>query len=127
MPDGNRFSGLGDVVEGSETDAAEESNAEAKAGTSDADAPKSEPAADTESESSGPAFEFEDTTAKSVYVRSETLSVMDDAEFEVESLLRRDHDIRDVTGREFHDALVRVAADHPEEVASVIVSSRDDE
>ncbi|ELZ31767.1 hypothetical protein C474_07777 [Halogeometricum pallidum JCM 14848] len=126
MPDGNRFSGLGDVVEGSETEA-DEAEAEAKAGASDADASESEPAADAESEASGPAFEFEDTTAKSVYVRSETLSVMDDAEFEVESLLRRDHDVRDVTGREFHDALVRVAADHPEEVASVIVSARDDE
>lgn len=126
MPDENRFSGLGDVVEGPEADAA----AEAEAGARETGTSGSEPATEAESESgasTGPAFEFEDTTAKSVYVRSETLSVMDDAEFEVESLLRREHDVRDVTGREFHDALVRVAADHPEEVAEVILSARDDE
>lgn len=123
MPDENRFSGLGDVVEGPETGAA----AEAEEGAGDG-ASESKPTTEAEPEgSTGPAFEFEDTTAKSVYVRSETLSVMDDAEFEVESLLRREHDVRDVTGREFHDALVRVAADHPEEVAEVIVSARDDE
>ncbi|MDS0300460.1 hypothetical protein NDI76_17060 [Halogeometricum sp. S1BR25-6] len=133
MPDENRFSGLGDVVEEPEADAVE--GAETSASDADTSAsgpePESEPETETkeaESESSfGPAFEFEDTTAKSVYVRSETLSVMDDAEFEVESLLRRDHDVRDVTGREFHDALVRVAADHPEEVAEVIVGTRDGE
>jgi hypothetical protein len=73
----------------------------------------------------GPAFEFEDTTAKSIYVRPDTLSVMDDAEFEVESLLRREREIRDVTGREFHDALVRVAAAYPEEVVEKIVETRE--
>ncbi|MDS0295100.1 hypothetical protein [Halogeometricum luteum] len=134
MPDENRFSGLGDVVEEPEADAAVEAESDANDAGGSPSEPNSEskPEAETEAETevesqSGPAFEFEDTTAKSVYVRSETLSVMDDAEFEVESLLRRDHDVRDVTGREFHDAFVRVAADHPEEVAAVIVSARDGE
>ena len=137
MPDENRFSGLGDVVEDPEAGPDEEtepgaSDADAGSSSSESDAeaeskPEGATETGTESESSGPAFEFEDTTAKSVYVRSETLSVMDDAEFEVESLLRRNHDVRDVTGREFHDALVRVAADHPEEVAEVIVSTRNGE
>lgn len=117
MPDENRFSGLGDVVEGPK----EASDGETDAETADVSGNVS----DDGTSSSGPAFEFEDTTAKSVYVRPETLSVMDDAEFEVESFLRRDHDVRDLTGREFHDALVRVAADHPEDVAEAVLSARD--
>ncbi|ELZ88547.1 hypothetical protein [Haloferax sulfurifontis] len=74
----------------------------------------------------GPAFEFEATTAKSIYVRTATLDRLDDAEFEVESLLRREHDVRDLTGREFHDALVRVAAEYPEEIADAVLETRDE-
>ncbi|MFC6823413.1 hypothetical protein [Halopelagius fulvigenes] len=74
----------------------------------------------------GPAFEFEDTTAKSMYVRPETVAVLDDAEFEVESHLRREHEVRNLTGREFHDALVRVAAKYPEEVADAILDAREE-
>ncbi|WP_148414213.1 hypothetical protein [Haloferax sp. KTX1] len=74
----------------------------------------------------GPAFEFESTTAKSIYVRTETLDRLDDAEFEVESHLRREHDVRDLTGREFHDALVRVAAEYPEEIADAVLETRDE-
>ena len=74
---------------------------------------------------SGPAFEFDATTAKSIYVRPETLEVLEDAEFEVESLLRREHGIRDVTGREFHDAAVRVLAEHADEIVERILDERE--
>ncbi|WP_411969035.1 hypothetical protein [Haloferax sp. YSSS75] len=74
----------------------------------------------------GPAFEFEATTAKSIYVREETLERLDDAEFEVESVLRREHDIRDLTGREFHDALIHVAATYVDEIADVVVERREE-
>ncbi|ELZ84848.1 hypothetical protein C453_12556 [Haloferax elongans ATCC BAA-1513] len=87
--------------------------------------PSAESSQHDDDEPDGPAFEFEATTAKSVYVRQETLDVMDDAEFEVESLLRREHDIRDLTGREFHDALIRVAAEYPEEIVDVVLDTRD--
>ncbi|ADQ69390.1 hypothetical protein [Halogeometricum borinquense] len=127
MPDENRFSGLGDVVEEEEPEKEVEVSAD-ESSDREKDATENTATSDADeqmSSSSGPAFEFEDTTAKSVYVRPETLSVMDDAEFEVESVLRREHDVRDLTGREFHDALVRVAAEHPEEVAEIILSTRD--
>ncbi|WP_058826436.1 hypothetical protein [Haloferax sp. Q22] len=74
----------------------------------------------------GPAFEFEATTAKSIYVRTATLDRLDDAEFEVESHLRREHDVRDLTGREFHDALVRVAAEYPEKIADAVLETREE-
>lgn len=74
-----------------------------------------------------PAFAFEESSPKSIYVRDETLALLEDAEFEVEAALRRDHEIRNVTGREFHDAAVRVLAEHAEEVAEEIVRLRKDE
>ncbi|SDN17521.1 hypothetical protein SAMN04487949_3550 [Halogranum gelatinilyticum] len=75
---------------------------------------------------SGPAFAFDDTRAKSLYVRPETVELLEDAEFEVESILRRDHGIRDLTGREFHDALVRAVAADPEAVAELVADARDE-
>lgn len=74
--------------------------------------------------SGGPAFAFDRTTAKSIYVRPETVQLLEDVEFEVESLLRRRHDVRDVTGREFHDAMIHVLADRADEVAERIVETR---
>lgn len=112
MPDDNRFAGLSDA-EKEELDTAPEESA-SEAGDE----------GDDESDG-GPAFEFDATTAKSIYVRPETLETLEDAEFEVEMLLRREHGIRDVTGREFHDAAVQVLADHADEVVERILEERD--
>jgi len=112
-----------EVVErndGDEAEEATESNAETDGAESAVDTEQATETAD------GPAFEFEATTAKSIYVRTATLDRLDDAEFEVESLLRREHDVRDLTGREFHDALVRVAAEYPEEIADAVLETRDE-
>lgn len=138
MPDENRFARLGDAIgesseeESEQEDRAEsserepsESTAETKPESDDREDGEAASEAETEEAGGGPAFEFEATTAKSVYVRPETVDVLDDAEFEVESFLRREHDVRDVTGREFHDALVRVAAEYPGEVADAILAARD--
>lgn len=112
MPDENRFAGLSDAEEGPET--AEETD--------------EEPTPDeVEPDEGGPAFEFDATTAKSIYVRPETLELLEDTEFEVEMLLRREHGLRDVTGREFHDAAVRVLEDHVDEVVDHILDARNDE
>ncbi|GAB7093218.1 hypothetical protein JCM30237_03700 [Halolamina litorea] len=118
MPDDNRFAGLSDA----EADAAAEDaggDAEGEDGT--------EPTPDDGENGAGPAFEFDETTAKSIYVRPETLETLEDAEFEAEMLLRRDHGVRDVTGREFHDAVVRVVAEHADEVVDQIVTERESE
>ena len=104
MPDDNRFAGLSDADESD--DEPEEPD-------------------DAEASGAGPAFEFDATAAKSIYVRPETLELLEDAEFEVESLLRREHGIRDVTGREFHDAAVRVLAEHADEIVDRILEERD--
>jgi|AntRauTorcE11898_2_1112593.scaffolds.fasta_scaffold01888_5 hypothetical protein len=111
MPDDNRFAGLSDA-EKEELDA---DDPEEESATGDGD----------DEATGGPAFEFDATTAKSIYVRPGTLETLEDAEFEVEMLLRREHDIRDVTGREFHDAAVQVAAEHADEVVEQVLEERD--
>ncbi|MFW5935013.1 MAG: hypothetical protein ACOCQL_04105 [Halolamina sp.] len=112
MPDDNRFAGLSDADEG--VDDAE-----------DTDEPTDNADGADGDDAGGPAFEFDATTAKSIYVRPATLETLEDAEFEVEMLLRREHDVRDVTGREFHDAAVRVLADQPEAVVEEILAERE--
>lgn len=112
MPDENRFAGLSDSDE--EEQEAAEPDEEA-----DPEIPDSDEA--------GPAFEFDQTTAKSIYVRPETLELLEDTEFEVEMLLRRNHGVRDPTGREFHDAAVQVLAEHAEEVVERVLDARGDD
>lgn len=117
MPDENRFAGLSEAEkEAQREEAAEEEPAEEESAE-----PEESP------DSGGPAFEFDATTAKSIYVRPETLERLEDTEFEVEMLLRRNHGIRDVTGREFHDAAVRVLEDHAEEIVERILAERNEE
>ncbi|MFC7127918.1 hypothetical protein [Haloferax chudinovii] len=127
--------GDGESNEGEEPDESDELDENEKlddakeAAESDTGEESAESVDDTEQATKakgGPAFEFEATTAKSIYVRTATLDRLDDAEFEVESLLRRKHDVRDLTGREFHDALVRVAAEYPEEIADAVLEARDE-
>lgn len=112
MPDDNRFAGLSDADE-------EEAVAEPE--------PESEPDEEPPMDDGGPAFEFDETSAKSIYVRPETLETLEDAEFEVEMLLRSEHGIRDVTGREFHDAAVNVLAEHADEIVDRILEERESE
>lgn len=128
MPDENRFAGLGDQLDPADapesTPAEDESSAATVVDEGD-EGPDFDVDEGDESDS-GPAFEFDDTQAKSLYVRPETIQLLEDAEFEVEAILRRDHGIRDLTGREFHDALVRAVAANPEVVADLVVDSREE-
>ena len=112
MPDDNRFAGLSDAEkEAAEAAAADDAEADGETAA--------------QPDRATPAFEFDETTAKSIYVRPETLETLEDAEFEVETLLRREHGIRDVTGREFHDAAVQVLAEHADEIVGQILDERE--
>jgi hypothetical protein len=119
MPDDNRFAGLSEQVDGAAID-------DREAATDEPDATDQEAAGSTRSDDdgTGPAFAFDETTAKSIYARPETLTLLEDVEFEVETVLRREHDVRDLTGREFHDAAVHVLAEHVDEIAARIDAAR---
>jgi hypothetical protein len=127
MPDENRFAGLGDQVD-NETPDSNDTDGKAPGSAMAADAgneTENEPT--SEDADGGPAFGFDATTAKSIYVRQTTLDVLDDTEFEVESVLRREHDIRNVTGREFHDTMIHLSAEYVDELAERIQAARDNE
>lgn len=135
MPDDNRFAGLSAGLDEEENDENGPDDPARSAGSvgetsaaSSADAEGSDEVGDAEEgadDECGPAFEFDETTAKSIYVREETLALLEDTEFEVEMRLRRDHSIRDVTGREFHDAAVHVLEEHVDEVVDAVLGARD--
>jgi len=121
MTDENRFAGLGEQLTGeagSRDPGVDESATEPTSSGVDA-------GADADEESDGPAFAFDETVQKSIYVRAETLDVLDDTEFEVEGLLRREHEIRDLTGREVDDAIIRLASRYPAELAELIADERE--
>ncbi|WP_135823725.1 hypothetical protein [Halorussus ruber] len=120
---------VGDAAEEKTGDAAEE-EAEVEKNTDGAEESNEvEKSAETEeTDEGGPAFDFGTTAQTSIYPRTETArDTLDDVEFEVEGVLRREHDVRDLAGRELHDAMIRLAAERPEEVADLVVQLRDDE
>ncbi|ELY48571.1 hypothetical protein [Natronolimnohabitans innermongolicus] len=72
------------------------------------------------------AFPFDATEKKTVYVRPETLERVDDARALVDAQLRTDHDVRDLTGREFYDAVFRLAATDTDGLIEEILDARDE-
>lgn len=128
MVDENRFAGLADA----ETDESDDEIRNETEATPQDELTETEQAtgADTPEEDdsdlgTGPAFSFDETTAKSIYVREETLDLLEDTELEIELRLRQESDIRDVTGREVMDAVLRVAAANPDAIADQIIAERD--
>lgn len=71
-----------------------------------------------------PAFEFDDTEQHSVYVRPEVWQQFQDAKALVDARLRTEHDVRDLTGREFQDAVLRIAANREDDLVAAIVDAR---
>lgn len=113
MADDDRFKGLRNELEDSESE--EDQDEEVAATTM-----KEEPSETREAA----AFPFDATEQKSVYALPETFEDLEEAEFDVQVKLREDYDVRDVKRREFFDAVLKVAADHPEEVAKTILEGR---
>lgn len=73
----------------------------------------------------GPAFEFDIDHQRSIYPRPESWEAYRDAiDFEVKRALA-DYGVRDLTGREAHDAMVRLAGRHPEALAALVLEARD--
>jgi len=71
-----------------------------------------------------PAFEFSETTQSAIYARDDAWDAIDDMfDIDLERELR-DREIREVTKSEKHDALLRFAAEHPEEIADLIEAER---
>ncbi|APX98435.1 hypothetical protein [Natronorubrum daqingense] len=154
MPEDNRFAGLGEAVddEGSSAEPEAESETEPSADDSssestsetveydsaddaDTDTEVDDSADDTDtadegansSDSNDPsAFPFDATKKKTVYVRPETLEELEDARALVDAQLRTQHDVRNLTGREFYDAVFRYAAADTDGLIEEILEARDE-
>lgn len=97
------------VVEGAQT---------ADSGSDDASSSGSE-ASDT------PAFEYDDVKQSPMYARPEAWTALEDAlDLDVVRSLR-EAGIRNEEKRELHDAVLRVAADHPDEIADAVREARE--
>jgi len=71
-----------------------------------------------------PAFEFADTKQDALYAREEAWDAFEDMlAVDLEGELRS-RDLRDVPKREKHDAALRFAAEHPDEIADLIEATR---
>ncbi|QRV17627.1 hypothetical protein [Haloterrigena salifodinae] len=99
-----------------------ESDSSAETAESDADGDT----ADNANTDDPTAFPFDATEKKTVYVRPETLADLDDARALIDAQLRTDHDVRDLTGREFYDAVFRLAAADTEGVIDEILEAREE-
>jgi hypothetical protein len=127
MADENRFAGLGDQLD--EEEDSNQADSDEQTHTSDKETDVSnggEGRSEEEGPEAGPAFGFDATTPKSIYVRQDTVELLEDAEFSVESLLRQEYGIRNMTGREFHDAMVHILTGHVDEIAERIHDVRED-
>ncbi|CQH56715.1 uncharacterized protein HHUB_2421 [Halobacterium hubeiense] len=98
--------------------------------STDADDAASDPAVDGAADSSGsetsdePAFEYDDVKQAPLYARPEAWAALEDAlDLDVVRTLR-EAGVRNEEKRELHDAVLRVAADHPDEIAEAVQEAR---
>ena len=94
-----------------------------------------EPEADDESDSDAasadegvdePAFPFDEAVQAQIYPRKSTHEAFEDfLDIDVKRHLR-EREIRNETGRELHEAVLRVAMEHPEDIAAELEAQRQD-
>ncbi|WP_049987315.1 hypothetical protein [Halobellus rufus] len=100
------------------------SSDESAAGSVDSGDQPTEDDSETEPDLSEPAFPFDDSVQAQIYPRQTTHEEFQDfLDIDLKRLLR-DRDIRNEAGRELHEAVLRVAMDHPEEVAEEVADQR---
>lgn len=145
MPEENRFAGLSEAVDEDDSDdSADESTSDAESvdgdssattveydSAADETATDDEPSADSadgeSTDTDDPtAFPFDATEKKTVYVRPETIDALEDARALVDAQLRTDHDVRDLTGREFYDAVFRLAAADTDGLIEELLEAREE-
>ncbi|WP_227355936.1 hypothetical protein [Haladaptatus salinisoli] len=71
-----------------------------------------------------PAFEFSPDLRRSIYTREESWQEFEDARDLEMTRELRDAGVRNHESREVHDAMVRLAAKNPEEMAQLILDAR---
>lgn len=128
MRDPERFDGLGDRLEAADAERAAKRDHRGRSNRDPGERDRvgveqGDPDADDPVPSS-PAFSFDETTAKSIYVRPDTLQRVEDVEALVDAKLRTEHEVRDLTTREFYDAVLHLAIRDPDAVIDRVIELR---
>ncbi|GAA0268424.1 hypothetical protein [Halobacterium noricense] len=111
----------GDDLEVSETDADQTADSATDTVT---DSDTEQDATSEATTSEGPAFEYGDVKQAPMYARSEAWTALEDTlDLDVVRTLR-EAGVRNEEKRELHDAVLRVAADHPDEIAEAVQEAR---
>ncbi|MDR5657689.1 hypothetical protein RH831_10930 [Halodesulfurarchaeum sp. HSR-GB] len=69
-----------------------------------------------------PGFPFEECDNRTFYARKDIMETLDDTIFDVEVILRQEHNLKDFKTREFYDALIRSADEN--KIADLIKQQR---
>jgi hypothetical protein len=71
----------------------------------------------------GPPFDFDQTHQRPLYPHKDSWEEWEDAKFQAEGILRK-HEVRNVQGREFDDALIQMGIENPEMLAEIVLEAR---
>lgn len=139
MGENDMFSGLGDELkqsEDSEQSVSDPSEPESEPKTESPPSEESDvspsPSSKDDSSSSDdepsthtqPAFPFVNDHVESIYPRPETWNEFwDVVDLDLERTFR-EHGVRNMSGREIHDAVLRLAAENPDELARIVLEAR---
>lgn len=129
MPDDNRFQGIGDALD--EDDADDEPDDDATDDPEPVQETQPDPTTELESpdeqdDESAPAFPYEATVQKSVYVLPDAWNDLDGAMSLAEAKLKTEDGETDVTTSELHTALARLGAENPEELRRLVYEAREE-
>jgi hypothetical protein len=115
------FGDLDAAMGGESTDSDDEAEPESEATVDDE--PEAEQPADPQRT---PAFEFEETVHKALYVLQSVADEFDDIiTYDVERDLTREHGVKNVTKSEIHNAALAVVSEHPDLIVERVREQRD--
>lgn len=107
-----------DADDGADATGGVESNGSAAEGTDDAGS--------NAGDEQEPSFPFDEAVQAQIYPRKTTHDEFEDfLDIDVKRLLR-DRGVRNEAGRELHEAVLRVAMEHPEEIADELATGREE-
>ncbi|AFK20839.1 hypothetical protein E6P09_18355 (plasmid) [Haloferax mediterranei ATCC 33500] len=114
-----------DAAMGGEDEVEGETEAEAESEPATADAEEADVTDEPADPRDNPAFEFDETVHKALYVLEAVATDFDDIiTYDVERELTRDHGLKNIKKSELHNAALSVVADHPELIVEQVLDQR---
>ncbi|ELZ95918.1 hypothetical protein C440_06497 [Haloferax mucosum ATCC BAA-1512] len=114
-----------DAAMGDESDSESTTEPEVDDGAPTAEETESDVADEPADPRKSPAFEFDETVHKALYVLGAVATEFDDIiTYDVERELTRDHGLQNIKKSELHNAALSVVAEHPELIVEQVLEQR---